>query len=910
MLPICYTEATMEQLWYQLKREEVLSRLKTSKDGLMDEEVGRRRLAHGWNTLPPERPVSTVRLVLRQFQSSLVAILLGAAAISFALQDILDGNVILAAVLLNVVVGFFQERRAQKTLERLRSVVHFQALVVREGEERLIPADELVPGDVIVLPTGGRIPADARLLKAIDLSVNEAALTGESYPVPKQTKALEKSVGLGDQSNMVFLGTSATEGRGLAVVTATGIRTEIGKIAALLRATKEKPTPLQEHLHGFSRTLGTVILLIALGLFVLGLSVGQPLTRIFTVSVAVSVAAIPEGLLVAVTVILALGMQRILRRRALVRQLVAAETLGSTTVICTDKTGTLTEGVMSVVRIVTEKDSHEFGSETREHFEQASTKATTKTALMVGLLCNDAHVEHEDEPLEHRLVTGNPTERALVYAAHAVGLTRRELERQFPRLDTLPFTSERKHMLTIHGKAEGDHLLLLKGAPEIVVPMCTSFDEEGEHHRLTDSRRQELVRSSERMSREGLRVIAIAHRHVSRDYRELVSVPNPTDDYIFVALIGMKDPLRPGAAETVRICREAGIRTVMITGDHKLTAQAIAAELGLPSKSENIIDAQELAQLSEYDLEKRIREISVYARVAPKDKLRIIDAWQAQGHVVAMTGDGVNDAPALKSADIGVALGSGTDVAKETADLVLLDDNFRTIVDAVEQGRVIYENIRKVVLYLLTDSFSEVVLIAVSLITSLLIPGFPLPLLAAQILWINLVTDGLPNIALTVEPEERELMQEPPRNPKQALLSSEMRWLIGVVSVVSAGAAFAAFFFLWRSSGDLALAQTVAFAALGIDSLLYVFSIRSLRRSLFRTNLLGNPWLLAASAGGFIIQCFAIYFEPLQGVLGTVGLGLREWLVVAGAVLVVEAAVEIVKSVFRWKHHQTNAARS
>lgn len=442
-------------------------------------------------------------------------------------------------------------------------------------------------------------------------------------------------------------------------------------------------------------------------------------------------------------------------------------------------------------------------------------------------------------------------------------------------------------------------MVLIKGAPERLLPNCVAFDRDGQTHRLTPERRKELERLIERMSGEGLRVIAVARRDVSRDKRAFAQLGDPMAELTFVALIGMKDPLRREAAETVRRCRDAGIRIVMITGDHRRTAERLAEELGLPAKAENVIDGGEFAALSEYELEQRIRSITVYARVSPKDKLRIINAWQAKGEVVAMTGDGVNDAPALKAADIGVALGSGTDVAKEAADVVLLDNNVQTIVAAVEQGRVIYENIRKVVLYLLTDSFSEVIIVAVSLFATVVDPDFPLPLLAAQILWINLVTDGLPNIALTVEPEEREIMNDPPRDPRQALVTSEIRWMVGVVSIVSAGAAFLLFLWFWRGTGNLDLARTVVFAALGVDSLFYVFSVRSLRHSIFKTSIFLNRALIAAVLGGLVIQIMAVYFAPLQRVLGTVALGVGEWALVAVASLLTLTSVEIVKAVFR-----------
>jgi Ca2+-transporting ATPase len=893
----------MEHAWYQLGREDVLAKLKSSRRGLRVDEAKKRLTEHGTNVIPPEKPIGNIQLFLRQLKSSFVYILIIASGISFSLGDFLDAWVILAAVLLNIIVGFFQEHRAQRALEGLQRMIRFHALVLRGDDEILIPSEEIVVGDVIILKTGSRIPADARLLQATDLRVNEAALTGESYPVPKSPKRIEGRRTLAERNNMVFFGTTIAQGTGTAVVVATGKQTELGVIATMLRATPEDPTPLQQRLRGFSRFLGTIIIGIALTILLIGLIVGKPLPEIFGVSVALAVAAIPEGLLIAVTVVLTIGMQRILRQRALVRQLVAAETLGSTTVVCVDKTGTLTEGDMWVVRILTATDDVGFPHHGKASFTEESEGSTGRFALEVGLLCNDAHIEHESRALEHRVVVGNPTERALVLAAHTVGLTRNELEQRFPRLDTIPFDSDRKLMATLHAQKEGDHFLLLKGAPERLLPLCTRYDRHGEHHHLTDERREELVRKSERMSAEGLRVIAVAHRHAPKEWSSFVGLKDPLAHLTFIAFIGMKDPLREHVPETIQLCQKAGIRIVMITGDHKLTARRIAEQLSLPAKAENILSGEELASLSDYDLERRVRSVSVYARVTPKDKLRIIDAWQAKGEIVAMTGDGVNDAPALKSANIGVALGSGTDVAKEAADVVLLDNNVKTIVSAVEQGRVIYENIRKVALYLLTDSFSEVIIIAISLIASMFVGGFPLPLIAAQILWINLITDGLPNIALTLEPEEQEIMNESPRDPKEALLTNEMKWMIALVSTLSAVFAFFGFLWYWRSTGNLQLAQTVVFTILGVDSLLYVFSIRSIRHSILQVNPFQNRSLLLAVAGAFALQLIAVYLPPLQELLGTVSLGWRDWVVVAGCSVALLIIVEIIKSHYRTHPH-------
>ncbi|MFH1171266.1 MAG: HAD-IC family P-type ATPase, partial [bacterium] len=745
-------------------------------------------------------------------------------------------------------------------------------------------------------------PADARLLQAVNLTVNEAPLTGESYSVPKGTKRLSGSVPVAERNNMVFLGTTVAQGTGTAVVTATGRETEIGRIATLIRQVPEVTTPLQGRLRSFSRLLGTSIIAVSLLLVLFGLLAGRELAEIFPVSVAVAVAAVPEGLPVAVTVILAIGMRRIVRKRALVRSMLAAETLGSTTVICADKTGTLTEGKMSVVRILTEGNDIGFDRTVMKHFDPTHEDATPRIALEIGMLCNDAHIENEDQPLEHRVVMGNPTECALAYAAHAAGLTRHELEKTCPRLDVIPFDSERKYMLTLHARGQNERILLMKGAPEIVLPMCTRCEINGENRALTPERRSALLQQNERMSNEGLRVLAVVERQVGSNATAIAGIMRPMENFVFVGLIGMKDPLRYGVVETLNVCRQAGIRIVMITGDHALTARKIAVELHLPADAKNILSGEELASISDYELEKRIRDISVYARVTPKDKLRIVDAWQKSGEVVAMTGDGINDAPALVAADIGVALGSGTDVAKDASDLVLLDNNIRSIVAAVEQGRVMFENIRKVIRYLLVDSFAEVILIGFSLLVGFVTHAFPLPLLAAQILWINIFTEGFPNLALTVEPEEREIMKEPPRDPAEPLVNSEMIWLIIAISTVSAVVGFVIFWWYWHTTGNLQLARTVVFMALGFNALLKVFSLRIFRHSLFRVNPFANRSLLYAVGAGILVQLAALFLPPLREVLGVVAVGMREWGVVLLTSCIVLGSIELIKAIFRRTH--------
>jgi len=883
----------MEKKYYNLSGQEVIKDLKTSLDGLTVDEAKKRLKEYGPNELPEEKPFSLWLIFLRQFKSALIYILLIAAVVSFFLQDYINMYVILAAVGLNVVVGFIQEFRAQRALEKLRKVVTQYTSVKRAGHEIQLETGELVPGDIVVLQAGDKVPADVRLIQANELRINEASLTGESFPVQKIIEELPAAVILAEQKNMVFMGTTVVAGSGEGVVVETGLKTQLGKIAVLIKKTKDEPTPLQEKLAVLGKTLGVIILGVSFVIFLVGLFFEYDFKEMFTTAVAIAVAAIPEGLVVVVTVILAIGMQRILKQRALVRQLVAAETLGSTTVICTDKTGTLTEGVMRVVRIVT----HNHDLDTVKHKVKTMADEVPMQSyfltLKIGVLSSDAYIENPEEAIGHRTVIGMPTEKALVLAAAQTGMDLEKLRKENPRLEAVPFNSERKYMATLHEDKDHQRTIYCKGAPEVILNHTTHADLDGRVVKLDTKKREKLKKEYERLSSEGLRILALGLKKVNKDYENMSDDEGMLAEVVFVGFVGIKDPLRREARETIKICLGAGIRPVMLTGDHRLTAKAIAQELDLPSGDKNIIEGQDFEKLDEEALKERITDISVYARVNPRDKLRIIDAWQTKGEVVSMTGDGVNDAPALKAADIGVALGSGTDVAKETADIVLLDNNFRTIVKAVEQGRIIYDNIKKIILYLLSDSFTEMFIITIGLFF-----GWPLPLLAAQILWINLVTDGFPNIALTMEPGEKDIMKQEPVSPKQSILDKHMKFLIVLVSILTGVLALGIFYFTWKTTGDLEKARTMIFTAVAVDSLLYVFSCRSLRHSIWHKEFFANRYLLMAVALGFLIQLTAIYLPFFQNVFQTVPLNLLDWIIVLSVGFFTIMAIEISKWFF------------
>ncbi len=865
----------MGEHYYNLPGEQVLESLQARLEGLHEQEVKHRRARYGHNALPEEKKFSIFGLLIQQFKSTLTYILLIAAGISFLLGDIVDMWVILAAVILNVIVGFIQEFRAQRTLEKLRKVVTSYTSVKRGGHEHKIESDELVPGDIVILRAGDKVPADIRILKQTDLKIDEASLTGESFPIEKTTDALPSAVILAERKNMAFMGTTVVTGSATGVVTATADQTELGHIARLIKTTEQEETPLQHKLSRLAKWLGIIILILSAIIFALGLVLGYDIREIFTTAVALSVAAIPEGLVVVVTVILAIGMQRILRQHALVRKLVAAETLGSTTVICTDKTGTLTEGEMRVVRIITHDKKLDSTKHTEPGTAEAEPVASYFAALKTGVLASDAYIENPDEAMEHRTVIGMPTEKAIVMAASQAGIDLDKLRAENPRLEVVPFSSERKFMATLNQNTKKEKTIYCKGAPEVILRHTTRIDLDGKIDTLDSKKRDKLRREYETLSSQGMRLLAFSYKQVAQDYAGIEEDEKLLNDMVFVGFAVIKDPLREGAKETIETCLMAGIRPVMITGDHRLTAQAIAKELGLLHEDDNIIEGDAFATLNEDELRDRIAVFSVYARVSPKDKLRIIDAWQHKDEVVAMTGDGVNDAPALKSADIGVALGSGTDVAKETADMVLLDNNFKTIVAAVEQGRIIYENIKKVILYLLSDSFTEMVIIVGAL--SL---GWPLPLLAAQILWINLITDGFPNIALTFEPGDKNIMQQPPVSSKTPILDKEIKIIVVIVSLVTGVIALGVFYWFWQMTGDLDKARTMVFTAIAVDSLFYVFSCRSLKNPIYKIKFFSNKYLIASVIMAFALQLVAIYTPFFQNIFKVTPLNLSEWVLV------------------------------
>ncbi|MEW6610546.1 MAG: HAD-IC family P-type ATPase [Patescibacteria group bacterium] len=875
---------------------EILKELRTTSQGLSEREALERRGRWGLNQLPQHDGArnSLFVILLRQFANVLVVILLAASVISLLLGDVVDAQVILGAVLINVCVGAFQERRAQHALAALQKVVITKARVLRDGALVEIPQEELVPGDIVSVQAGDRVPADLRLLSEHALEANESMLTGEAHPVKKDVRTLPSPRVLAEQLNMLWLGTVVTAGRGSGVVVATGAHTQVGHIALLLARTPEEQTPLQKQLNRFGRELALAIMVVVALIFGFGIFKGEGIANMFATSIAVAVSAIPEGLTIAVTVVLAIGMQRILTQKGLMKKLHAAETLGATSVICTDKTGTLTVGEMQVVRV--ETNLHSF-TLSREHvLRDAKNGLGELVAALV--LCNDAAPSDMGGSSPGPVVTGNTTDRALMRVALDEGIDVTALRNLYPRTAERPFNSKDKYMCTLHRLpgAEGSakRVLFVKGAPEVLFPFVEYVkDNSGRRAPLSHEGREALNEKVEHMSGQGLRVLCVTKRDIHGTEREFKKMMSPLHDLMFLGFIGIQDPLREGAGETIVQAERAGIRTVMITGDHRLTATSIGRTLGLLKGTRRVMDGSELKELSVSALAEKIDTIAVFSRATPEDKLRIIAAWKAKGAVVAMTGDGVNDAPALKAADIGVALGSGTDVAKESSDLVLLDNHIRTIASAVREGRLIYHNIRTVALYMLSNSFTETIAI-----TFALLMGWPLPYLPAQILWVNIVTDTFPALALTQEPAHRALMREKPRVRGESILMHEHRWLIGAISTCSAFLTLLLFSFYWSMFHSLELARTVAFTTLSVTATVYVFSLRSLQDPIWHIPVMRNPMLILATATGFVLQIAVIYLPALQHLFGTIPLQPHDWLLIAFVSCAFIGMIEWMKHIF------------
>lgn len=915
---------------YRLSPEETAQRFETDPEqGLTQEQARAVREQVGPNELPEEAPVPLWRRFLEQFKSFLVLILLVAALISISIaifsteggkEEYVDAAAIFAIVLLNAILGVVQESRAETALRALRQMAAPNARVIRDDHVQMVPARELVPGDLVLLESGNYVPADLRLVESVNLRITEAALTGESVPVEKQAaQVFSERIPVGDRVNSAFMGTIVTYGRGRGIVVGTGPRTELGLIAQMLRSYETEPTPLQLKLDQLGRWLGIASLAICGVVFLLGLLRQENPVEMFLTAVSLAIAAVPEGLPAVVTICLALGTQRMLRRHALIRNLPAVETLGSATVICSDKTGTLTQNEMTVVKVwaggeayTVEGRGYQPWGEIHLHGKTVSMEEHPALCgvLLGGLLCNDARLEKLEAAAgsTYRMV-GDPTEGAFVVLAAKVEMWGEELAKRLPRLGEIPFDSMRKRMTTLHawGKdqagwrlpffAGSPYIAFTKGAPDLVLEHCSHVVDDGRVRPLSPEDRQTILDAMDGMAGDALRVLAVA----GRPLEELPSAPQPETvehDLTFMGLVGMIDPPRPEVRAAIQKACRAGIRTIMITGDHKRTAMAIANDLHMFTPGLEGLTGEELDDLDDERFLPLAQEVDVYARVSPQHKVRIVDALKAQGHIVAMTGDGVNDAPALKRADIGVAMGiTGTDVAKEAADMVLTDDNYASIVSAVEEGRVIFSNIRKFVYYLLSCNVGEILIVLLATVM-----GLPaLPFQPIHLLMLNLVTDGLPALALGMEPAEPGGMDRPPRPPRQPIIHREMWWGIAVQSLLITTVTLVAFLIGldWFDS-HIEHAQTLALATLVMAELLRAFTARSERALLWRLGLWSNRTMVWAVGSSLLVLLAVVYVPFLDPVFHTIPLGLKEWGLLIPLGFVPAIGAEVRKAALRW----------
>jgi len=890
--------------WHSMEVDQVLKELNTDPhQGLSDEEVRSRLEKYGYNELKKEEQVSPFTLFFNQFKNILILILLVAIGLSALVGEVVDAVIIAVIVVFCAVLGFIQEYRAERALEALKKMLSPTITGLRGGREEEIPSKDLVPGDILLLEAGDKIPTDARLVEIHSVRCDEAPLTGESIPVGKDIKSLSPDIPVSDKKNMVFTGTTVTYGRGKAVVTATGMSTEFGKIAEEVMAVKTEATPLEKRTKEIGKWLGIIALSICFlvaGISVIREILGGKIDLAFIITmvmfaVALAVAAVPEALPAIVTGALAIGMHQMAKRNALIRKMPAVETLGCTTVICSDKTGTLTKGEMTVRKIFTAgrmievtgagyEPVGEFRGSDKIHVGESEP---IRKLLLGGLLCNDSVLEKAEGKW---IIKGDPTEGALTVAAVKAGLHETEVRLENPRVEEIPFSSERKRMTTIHQMEDGKRMAFMKGAPEVVLEKCSYITDGDGHRPLTGEERAKFLNVNEEMAQDALRVLGVAYRELPEGTECVEEAIEK--DLIFIGLAGMMDPPREEAIEAIRVCKEIHIRPVMITGDHKLTAVAVAKEIGIYKDGDRVLTGVELEKMDEEEFEKIVDKVTVYARVSPMDKLKIVKAWKKKGEVVAMTGDGVNDAPALKHADIGIAMGiTGTDVAKEASDMVLADDNFATIVKAIERGRWVYDNIKKYLAYLMQCNITEVVVIGG--VVLMMGPEF-LPLLPAAILYMNLATDGLPALALGVSPPDPDIMKRPPRDPKESIFGWDVKSFI--LRAVLIECPFFYFIFFHKLS-DITWARTEVFFLFIIIELVVALNCRSLIYSIFKVP--PHKWLLIALAWEIGLITVLIQIPSVRDAFGITKPSFSDLTIIVGFGLVVFAIIEVTKVILR-----------
>ncbi len=905
-----------EESWFNLSIKQVEEKVNTNiENGLNDEQYKQSLEKNGYNELKEKKKKSLLQKFIDQFKDFMIIILLIAAIVSGVVgylegEGFTDSIIILFIVVVNAIIGVIQESRAEASLEALKKMSGYVAKVLRNGKIDTLPTKEIVPGDIVILETGDFVPADMRLFESVNLKIQEASLTGESVPVEKSIDIIEdKQVGIGDRTNMAFSSSMVTYGRGKGIVVETGMNTEVGKIAEMIENADSGMTPLQKKLEVLGKTLGISALIICVIIFVIGLLYGKEPVHMFMSAVSLAVAAIPEGLPAIATIVLSMGVQRMVKKNAIVRKLPSVETLGSATVICSDKTGTLTQNKMTVVKTYYNSNVYDSNQSDKE-------KEEFSKLMQTAILCNDTKILND---VDGRKLIGDPTETALIDLAYDFNLDKLSIDMQAKRIAEVPFDSDRKLMTTIN--KENDKIMVYtKGAVDELLKRCNHISLNGSIRLITDDDISYILRNNEEMANQALRVLGFA-------YKEINSLPEKIDDstiendLVFVGMVGMIDPPRPEVKDAVAKCKTAGITTVMITGDHKITAMAIAKELGILENDNQAIEGIELENMSDEELVSRVRELRVYARVSPEHKVRIVKAWQANGEIVAMTGDGVNDAPSLKTADIGCAMGiTGTDVSKEAADVVLTDDNFATIVSAVEEGRRIYDNILKSIQFLISSNIGEIItLFTVIMATPIIAKIFNIsdvsliePLLPIHILWVNLVTDSLPALALSVEPAEKDIMKRKAKSGKKQIFTKGMVWRIIYQGIMIGALTLVAFFvgmsttnepilnpakdgYLTLEQSKIEIGQTMAFAVLAISQLVHAFNNKSKDKSLFKVGILNNKPLIGAFLLSLVLMIAVLNIPFLQSIFSTVPITLNDFLVVTGLSIAPLVIVELFK---------------
>ena len=894
--------------WFNKEVKDVENILKTDVEkGLTSDEVTKRREKYGLNQLEAAKKKSLLQRFLDQFKDFSIIVLIIAAIVSGVVgvangEGITDTIIILIVVLVNAIIGVSQEAKAEKSLEALQKLTDHASKVIRNGEVTVVPAKELVPGDIVVLDTGDYIPADLRIIEAINLKAQEASLTGESLPVEKETKKIDnEETGIGDRVNMAFSSSLVTYGRGKGIVVETGMTTEVGKIAGMINSTEKQETPLQTKLNKLGKTLGIAALAICVFIFLIGLIQGKEPIHMFMTAVSLAVAAIPEGLVAVSTIVLAIGVQKMVKKNAIVKRLPAVETLGSATVICSDKTGTLTQNKMTVEKIFWNNAVRDLTNIQENEIDEELNKL-----VYANMLCNDTKVSGDGT------LTGDPTETALVDMAFKLDFDPTIYDRT-PRLEEVPFDSDRKLMTTVN-KVNDKYIVYTKGGIDELLSRCVAYEINGEIKKDLDVYSNKIKQENEAMAKEALRVLGCAYKEIDHvpNKKEMEKIEN---DLIFIGMVGMIDPPREEAKHAVDKCKTAGIKTVMITGDHKITATAIAKKLGILENESEAITGLELEKMSDEELEKNVRNYSVYARVSPEHKVRIVKAWQKQGEIVAMTGDGVNDSPALKTSDIGCAMGIvGTDVAKEAADVILTDDNFATIVSAVEEGRRIYDNILKVIQFLLSSNVGEIiVLFLATILTPLFASWFGITdvnnleiLLPIHILWINLVTDSLPALALAFDPADKDIMNRKPAKPGKGVFTRGMTWRVIYQGVMIGLLTLAAFMIglatttepingLTLDASKIEVGQTMAFVTLALSELVHVFNVRNNKKSIFKTGIFNNMKLLGAIVISAALMFVILLVEPLRNIFSIPVLPSQNILELVGLVFAPIVIVELFK---------------